>query len=98
MPASHTRNGWSDARVGASTRVDLVLALQANLPYPVCRLGSRRARLGKRATRHRNHAVCVLHTAHGRWWEGGQGEWEGGKGDPNETPRPSRRVGWGIVV
>ena len=21
-----------------------------------------------------------------------------GKGDPNETPRPSRRVGWGIGV
>ncbi len=30
--------------------------------------------------------------------EGCQGEWEVGKGDPNETPMSSRRVGWGIVV
>jgi len=30
--------------------------------------------------------------------EGCQGEWEVGKGDPNETPMPSRRVGRGIVV
>ena len=35
MPASHTRNGWSDARVGASAMQGMVLAIQGNLPYPV---------------------------------------------------------------
>ena len=73
-------------------------ALQVNLPSPGGRLGSRRARTGQPGTRHLTHAVCVFHTAHGRLREGGQGEWAVGKGDPNETPRPARRVGWGIGV
>ena len=98
MPASHARNCWSDARVGVRARIFLVMAIQANLIYPVCRLGSRRERMGTPATRHLPHSVCVIHTEHGRLLEGWEGEWAVGKGDPNETPRPSRRVGWGRVV
>ena len=56
------------------------LAIQVNLTDPVCRLGSRRARLGPPVTRHLPHAVCVIHTEHGRLCEGWQGAWEGGKG------------------
>ena len=73
-------------------------ALQVNLAYPGGRLGSRRARKGQPVTRHLTHAVCVFYTEHGRLRKGCQGAWEGGKGDPNETPRPSRRFGWGIGV
>ena len=76
----------------------IVMAVQVNLPYPVCRLGSRKERMGPPATRHLHHSVCVIHIEHGRLLEGCQGEWEGGKGDPNDTPMPSRRVGWGRVV
>ena len=72
----------------------MVMAIQGNLTSPVCRRGSRRARMGPPVTRHLQHSVCVCHNEHGRLLEG----WEGGKGDPNETPRPSGRVGWGIVV
>ena len=57
MPASHARNGWSDARVGASARVCIVMAVQVNLSYPVCRLGSRKERMGPPATRHLLHSV-----------------------------------------
>ena len=35
MPASHARNGWSDARVGASAMHCIVMAIQVNLTYPV---------------------------------------------------------------
>src|SRR5712692_2652199 len=52
----------------------------------------------RRETRHLQRSVCVFHGEHGSLREGCQGEWEGGKGDPNETPTPSRRVGWGRVV
>src|SRR6266851_851210 len=52
----------------------------------------------RRETRHLQRSVCVFHGEHGSLREGCQGEWEVGKGDPNETPTPSRRVGWGIVV
>jgi len=76
----------------------MVMAIQVNLTYPVCRLGSRRARMGQPVTRHLHHSVCVFHNEHGRLLEGWEGEWEVGKGDPNETPMPSRRVGWGIGV
>ena len=76
----------------------MATALQVNLTYPVGRLGSRKERMGPPVTRHLHHAVCVIHTEHGRLREGWQGEWEVGKGDPNETPMPSRRVGWGRVV
>jgi hypothetical protein len=51
MPASHARNGWRDTRVGASARSDIARALQVNLTYPGESLGSRRARMGPRATR-----------------------------------------------
>ena len=61
------------------------LAIQVNLTYPVCRLGSRRARMGPPVTRHLPHSVCVIHTEHGRLCEGCQGEWEVGKGDPKEA-------------
>jgi hypothetical protein len=73
-------------------------ALQVNLTYPGGRLGSRRARKGQPVTRHLTHSVCVFYTEHGRLREGWEGEWDVGKGDPNETPRPARRVGWGRVV
>jgi hypothetical protein len=78
--------------------VSIGLAMQGNLTYPAWCLGSRRARMGPRATRHLSHAVCVIHAEHGRLRGGWEGEWEGGKGDPNDTPKPSRRVGWGIGV
>ena len=78
--------------------VCIAMAIQVNLPSPVCRLGSRRERMGQPGTRHLHHSVCVIHTQHGRLLEGWEGEGEGGKGDPNETPRPSRRVGWGRGV
>src|SRR6266849_3936382 len=52
----------------------------------------------RRETRHLQRSVCVFHGEHGSLREGCQGEWEVGKGDPNETPTPSSRVGWGIVV
>ena len=76
----------------------MVMAIQGNLTSPVCRRGSRRARMGPPVTRHLQHSVCVCHNEYGRLLEGWEGEWEGGKGDPNETPRPSRRVGGGIGV
>jgi hypothetical protein len=57
-----------------------------------------RAAGARRATRHLSRAMGVFQAAHGRLREGCQGEWAGGKGDPNDTPRPSRRVGWGIGV
>ena len=75
------------------------MVTQVNLFYPVCILGSRKERKGQLATRHLHHSSNhVLHDEHGRLLEGCQGEWEVGKGDPNETPMPSRRVGRGIVV
>src|SRR5712691_1515193 len=52
----------------------------------------------RRETRHLHRSVCVFHGEHGRLLEGWEGEWEVGKGDPNETPMPARRVGWGRVV
>jgi len=66
----------------------MVMAIQGNLSSPGGRLGSRRARMGQPVTRHLPHAVCVCHDEHGKLPEGGEGEWEGGKGDPNDTPRP----------
>ena len=71
---------------------------QVNLTSPGERLGSRRERM--RARRNTPPALFCLSLLceHGRLREGCQGEWDVGKGDPNETPRPARRVGWGIVV
>ena len=66
----------------------IATAIQVNLIYPVCRLGSRRERTGQPATRHLTHALCVFHDEHGKLPAGCEGEWEGGKGDPNETPMP----------
>ena len=57
MPASHARNGWNEARGGASAMIYIVMAIQVNLPSPVCRLGSRRARTGQPGTRHLHHAA-----------------------------------------
>ena len=57
-----------------------------------------RADGARRGTRHLERAACVVQAEHGRLRAGGQGEWEGGKGAPNETPRPSRRVGRGRGV
>src|SRR5712691_368449 len=51
-------------------------------------LGSRKARTGHQATGHLHHLGGVLHGEHGKLPEGCQGEWEVGKGDPNETPMP----------
>ena len=62
------------------------------------RLGSHKEWMGPLTMRHLNRLVCVLHREHGRLPEGCEGEREVGKGDPNETPRPSGRVGRGIVV
>jgi hypothetical protein len=62
------------------------------------RLGSHKEWMGQLTMRHLNRLVGVLHSEHGRLPEGCEGERKVGKGDPNETPRPSRRVGWGIVV
>jgi len=62
------------------------------------RLGSHKEWMGPLTMRHLNRLVCVLHREHGRLPEGCEGEREVGKGDPNETPRPSGGVGWGIVV
>ena len=73
-------------------------ALQAHLADPGGVPGSRSARRGPPVTRHLTHAVCVDDTEHGRLREGGQGAWTGGKGAPNDTPRPSRSVGWGLGV
>jgi len=98
MPASHARNGRSDARIGARARRCRAMALQGNLPSPGGALGSRRARMGPPGTRHLTHSVWVFYTEHGRLREGWEGAWDGGKGDPNETPRPSRRVGGGRGV
>ena len=66
----------------------MAMALQVNLTYPVCGLGSRSARTGPPATRHLPPSMCVFHDEHGKLSEGCEGEWAGGKGDPNETPRP----------
>ena len=57
-----------------------------------------RAEGARRATRHLSRSMGVFQAAHGRLREGCQGAWAGGQGDPNDTPRPSRRVGWGIGV
>jgi hypothetical protein len=35
----------------------IVMAIQVNLTYPVCRLGSRKERMGQPETRHLHHAV-----------------------------------------
>jgi len=63
-------------------------ALQVNLTYPGGWLGSRRARMGPPGTRHLHHSVWVFHDEHGKLPDGCEGEWEVGKGDPNETPMP----------
>ena len=68
--------------------VGIAMAIQGNLTSPVCCLGSRRARTGQPVTRHLTHAMCVFHDEHGKLPAGCQGEWEGGKGDPNDTPMP----------
>ena len=57
-----------------------------------------RADGARRGTRHLSRAVCVFQAEHGRLREGWEGEWTGGKGAPNATPTPSRRVGWGLRV
>ena len=57
MPASHARNGWNDARGGASAMIFIVMAIQVNLPSPVCRLGSRKERMGQPDTRHLHHSA-----------------------------------------
>ena len=88
MPASHARNWWSETRVGARAMFCSAQALQVNLLSPGGRLGSRRARMGQPVTRHLHHAVGVCHDEHGKLPEGCEGEWDGGKGDPNETPMP----------
>ena len=48
---------------------------------------------GAPRTRHLKHSDRVPLCEHGRPYEGCQGGWEVGKGDPNETPKPSRGVG-----
>jgi hypothetical protein len=62
------------------------------------RLGSHKEWMGPLTMRHLHRLACVLHSEHGRLPEGCEGEREVGKGDLNETPRPSGRVGWGRVV
>ena len=65
------------------------MVTQVNLLYPVCILGSRKERKGQRATRHLHHSSpYVLHDAHGKRPDGCQGEWNVGKGAPNETSMP----------
>ena len=67
--------------------------------WTLCRhLGSPTEWTGPRGTCHLSSRVCVRHGAHGRLREGWEGEWTGGKGAPNATPTPSRRVGWGLRV
>ena len=56
--------------------------------YPGGRWGSPKAGTGRSATRPLQHSVCVLHCEHGKLPEGCEGEWEVGKGDPNEPPMP----------
>ena len=66
--------------------------------YPLPGLGSPRAWTGPRGTGPLSHRDCVRQDEPGRLREGGQDEWAGGKGDPNDTPRSSRRVGGGRGV
>ena len=65
---------------------------------PLPALGSPTEWTGPRGTCHLSSRVCVRHGAHGRLREGGEGEWTGGKGAPNATPKPARRVGGGRGV
>jgi hypothetical protein len=96
--AGHARHGGSGAKGGAKARGDKAKALQVPLPSPGGSLGSRRARQGQPGTRPLTHAVCVCQAEHGRRRARGQGAWAGGKGAPNATPRPARRVGGGRGV
>jgi len=64
------------------------MGTRVNLTYPVFMLGSRRERTGHRETRHLQHCAWVLYDEHGKLPAGCEGGWEGGKGDPNETPMP----------
>jgi hypothetical protein len=65
-------------------------------PMPV--LGRHKEWTGPRGTCHLSHLGCVRPVEHGSLLAGCQGEWEGGKGDPHETPRPASSVGGGIGV
>jgi len=92
MPASHARKGWNEARVGAQAMSDSATAIPVNLPSPVCRLGSRRARTGPRATRPLSHAACVCHTAPGKLSQACEGEWTGRRGRAWMKPRGPWKV------
>ena len=70
----------------------IALAIQGNLPSPVCGLGSRTARTGQPAPRHLHHGVGVFHAAHGQLLSGCSGRWTGGRGRPRTTSRGLRGV------
>src|SRR5215813_1701820 len=67
--------------------------------YPLAILGSRKARKGRKATRHLPHLVGILPCEHGRLPEGCQEQWGSSeRATSHESSMPAGRVGWGIVV
>ena len=71
---------------------------QVNLTYPADNWGAAKSGRGlkERATYIVPFESYMTNT--GDFLQGCKGKWKVGKGDPNEIPMPSRRVGWGIVV
>ena len=65
---------------------------------PRVTLGSRRERTGQEATRPLPHGMCVLHDEPGKLFKACEGGWEGGKGDPHETPMILKSGGEGVGV
>src|SRR5215510_16049279 len=66
--------------------------------YPLVILGSRKARKGRKATRHLPHLVGVLPCEHGRLPAGCQEQWGSSeRATSHESSMSAGRVGWGIV-
>src|SRR5215471_7588795 len=67
--------------------------------YPLIILGSRKARKGRKATRHLPHLVGVLPCEHGRLPAGCEEQWGSSERvTSHESSMSARRVGWGIVT
>jgi hypothetical protein len=98
MRASQARHRLGGRETDAADRSGSAEGGRDAPAYPLLVLGSHRAWTGPRGTCHRSPLVGVRYGEHGRLREGWEGEWAVGKGDPNDTPKPARRVGWGLGV
>ena len=88
-----SRVGWRPSRVGCA------LVTEVNLSYPRGKdRGAAQRGRGQESNTPPPACCWSLPGRTGRLREGWEGEWVVGKGAPNETPKPARRVGWGRGV